>query len=149
MKKLQHDLAINRAAAENSPINILMADTDLNITYVNPASLHSLKTLERFLPCKADEVLGKNVDIFHKDPSHQRRILSNDRNLPKRAIIQIGDQKADLLVTPVYDEGGKYLGPMVTWDVRDAEAGTRSEKLRLPAANRRYQRCTGGHRVPS
>ncbi len=133
LKKLQHDLAINRALAENSPINILMADTDLNITYVNPASLRTLKTLERFLPCKADEVLGKNVDIFHKDPSHQRRILSNDRNLPKRAIIQIGDQKADLLVTPVYDEGGKYLGPMVTWDVV-------TQKLELEARNYDYQR---------
>ena len=131
--KLQHELAINKAMADNSPINILLADTNLNITYVNPASLRTLKTLERFLPCKAEEVLGKNIDVFHKDPSHQRRILSNERNLPKRAIIQIGDQKADLLVTPVFDNAGKYIGPMVTWEVVTA-------KLEMEAKNLDYMR---------
>ncbi len=117
IQKLQHELAITRAMSENSPINIIMADTSLTITYVNPASLKTLKTLEKFLPCRVEEVVGKNIDVFHKDPAYQRRILSNDRNLPKRAIIDIGDQKADLLVSPIYDVSGKYLGPMVTWEV--------------------------------
>lgn len=133
LKKLQQALAINRALAENSPINILLADTDLTITYVNPASLRTLKTLERFLPCKAEDVLGKSVDAFHKDPAHQRRILSDPSNLPKRAIIQVGDQKADLLVTPVFDDNGTYLGPMVTWEIV-------TQKLELEAKNYDYQR---------
>ncbi|QDU30569.1 Methyl-accepting chemotaxis protein I [Anatilimnocola aggregata] len=115
--KLRSDLAINRAMAENSPINILFANKDLVITYANPASIRTLKTLEKYLPIRAEELIGKSVDIFHKVPSHQRRILSSDRNLPHRAIIAIGDQKADLLVSPTYDDKGEYLGPMVTWEV--------------------------------
>lgn len=115
--QLQSDLAINRAMAENSPINILYANKDLVITYANPASIRTLRALERFLPIRAEEVVGKSVDIFHKIPSHQRRILGNDKNLPHRAIINIGDQKADLLVSPTYDDKGEYLGPMVTWEV--------------------------------
>lgn len=130
--KLRQELALNRAMAENSPINILLADTNLFITYVNPASLTTLKTLERFLPFKAEEVLGKSIDVFHKDPSHQRRILSNERNLPKRSVIQIGDQYADLLVSPTYDADGKYMGPLVTWEVV-------TEKLATEDRNYDYQ----------
>ena len=127
VQQLQQALAVNRAMAENSPINILMANTDLQITYVNPASLKTLKTLQQYLPCPAEEIIGQNIDILHKDPAYQRRILANDRNLPHRAVIEIGDQKADLLVSPTYDDNGTYLGPMVTWEVV-------TEKLQLEKA---------------
>ena len=90
--QLQRDLALNRAMSENSPINILMANTDLEITYVNPASVKTLKTLEQFLPCKVEDFVGQCIDILHKDPAYKRNILSDDKNLPHRAIIEIGDQ---------------------------------------------------------
>lgn len=115
--QLQNELSLARAMSENSPINIMMADTDLTITYVNPASLKTLRTLADYLPCKPEEVVGQSVDIFHKDPAEQRRILSNPQNLPVRTNILIGDQTADLLVSAIYDEAGAYLGPMVTWEV--------------------------------
>ncbi len=113
----QSALTLNRAMAENSPINIILADRDLNITYINPASVKTLKTLQQYLPCPVEDILGRSVDIFHKNPEMQRRILSNDRNLPHRATIDVGPKKADLLVSPVYDDDGQYLGPMVTWEV--------------------------------
>jgi methyl-accepting chemotaxis protein len=133
IQKLQQELAINRALSDNSPINILLADVNLVITYANAASLKTLKSLEKFLPCKAEDVVGQSIDIFHRDPSHQRRILGNERNLPRRAIINIGDQKADLLVTPVFDQAGKFIGPMVTWEVV-------TEKLALEAKTLDYVR---------
>ncbi|MBL9163035.1 MAG: PAS domain S-box protein [Planctomycetaceae bacterium] len=117
IEALRADLTINRAMAENSPINILLADRDLKIIYANPASLKTLKTIEKYLPVRAEEVVGQSIDAFHKQPEHQRRILSSDRNLPHRAIIQIGPEKADLLVSPIYDDAGAYLGPMVTWEI--------------------------------
>ena len=127
LQQVKHELAISKAMAENSPINILLANTDLEITYANPASIRTLKTLEKYLPCKAEQIVGQCIDIFHKKPAYQRGILANDKNLPHRAVIEIGDQKADLLVSPTYDETGKYLGPMVTWEVV-------TEKLKLERA---------------
>ncbi|MEQ8787893.1 MAG: methyl-accepting chemotaxis protein [Pirellulaceae bacterium] len=127
IETLRQELAVKRSMADNSPINIILADTDLKITYVNPASVRTLKPLEKFLPCRVEDVLGQSIDIFHKDPAFQRRILAKDSNLPHRAIINIGDQKADLLVSPTYDDNGKYLGPMVTWEVV-------TEKLKLEQA---------------
>jgi methyl-accepting chemotaxis protein len=114
---LQRELAISKSLSDNSPINIILANTDLVITYVNPSSAKTLKTLEHLLPCKVEQIVGKSVDIFHKDPKYQRKILANDRNLPHRAIIELGDDKLDLLVSPTYDSQGTYLGPMVTWEV--------------------------------
>ena len=110
--------------SENSPVNILMANQDLEITYANPSSIKTLKSLEHLLPVRATEIVGQNIDIFHKDPSYQRGILRNDKNLPHNAIIAVGDEKLDLLVTASYDDDGEYLGPMVTWSIV-------TEKLRL------------------
>lgn len=102
---------------ENAPTNVLLADLDLKIIYVNPASLATLRKLEQHLPVKAENVLGSNIDIFHKDPSHQRKILANPRSLPVRANIKIGPEVADLLVTAIYDKDKTYIGPMVTWEL--------------------------------
>jgi len=117
VEQLRKDLTINHALVENAPINILLADLQGVITYVNPASLKTLKTIEKLLPIRAEDVLGSSIDIFHKHPEVQRRLLSSDRNLPHKAIIAIGPERAELLASPVYDSAGKYLGPMVTWSI--------------------------------
>jgi len=117
--RVNHDAEAARLKAmlEQSPTNILMANTDLEITYVNPASLRTLKTIEAHLPVSAEKVIGSSIDIFHKNPAHQRKMLANPKNLPHRANIQIGPEVADLLVSPIYDHEGTYLGPMVTWEL--------------------------------
>jgi methyl-accepting chemotaxis protein len=102
---------------ENAPTNVLVADRDLKITFMNPASLNTLRKLEKFLPVKPENVLGSVIDIFHKNPAYQRKILADDKNLPVRAKINIGTEVADLLVSAIYDQNKRYLGPMVTWEV--------------------------------
>ncbi len=131
LQELREKYTVSRALCENVPINILLADTDLKITYVNPASLRTLKTIEKYLPVRADNVIGQLIDVFHKNPESQRRFLSSDRNLPHKAIIDIGPEKAELLVNAVYDDAGKYLGPMVSWRVV-------TQELLLQEQNRDY-----------
>jgi len=70
---------------QNTPLNIMYADRDLTITYINPKSMETLKRIERYLPIPVSKVLGSSIDIFHKNPSHQRMMLSNPKNLPHRA----------------------------------------------------------------
>lgn len=102
---------------ENAPVNIMFADMDLKIQYLNPASVKTLKKLEHLLPVSADKMMGQNIDIFHKDPSHQRRLLADPKNLPHQANIKVGPETLDLLVSPIYDQNDEYVGPMVTWSV--------------------------------
>lgn len=116
-KRIDAEQARLFSMLENAPTNVMQADRDLKIIYVNPASLATLRKLERHIPVKPEQVLGSNIDIFHKDPGYQRKVLSDPRNLPVRANIQIGPETADLLVTAIYDKDKNYLGPMLTWEL--------------------------------
>ena len=102
---------------ENSPINVLYCDLNFVIQYVNPQSLTTLTTIEKFLPVPANKVLGGSIDLFHKNPAHQRKFLSTDKNLPHRTIIQLGPEKLDLLVSAIYNDKKEYIGAMVTWEI--------------------------------
>src|SRR5208282_2369503 len=64
---------------ENSPLNFIRADTDLIIRYMNPASRATLAKVAHLLPIKVDDIVGSCIDIFHKNPAYQRRILSDRR----------------------------------------------------------------------
>ncbi len=116
LKQEEFAAAKMQAMITNAPINIIMADKDLNITYVNPATIKNLTPLASMLPVPIDKVVGSNVDVFHKDPAHQRRILLDPDNLPHRAVIKLGENSLDLLVSPIYDANQEYVGPMVTWE---------------------------------
>ncbi|MHC4375380.1 MAG: methyl-accepting chemotaxis protein [Planctomycetota bacterium] len=102
---------------ESAPLNIMCADTELNIQYLNPASKKTLKSLEHLLPIRVDKFLGANIGVFHEDPSHQERLLSDPGNLPHNAVISVGEEKLSLLVSAMYGADGEFLGPMVTWEV--------------------------------
>ncbi len=107
----------NASMFDNAPVNIIFADLDLKIQYLNPASIKTLKTIEKLLPVPVEKIVGQSIDIFHKNPSHQRSLLSDPKNLPRSAHIQLGDETLDLLVSAIYDPNRKYMGSMVTWSV--------------------------------
>ncbi|MDD4976445.1 MAG: methyl-accepting chemotaxis protein [Bacteriovorax sp.] len=121
-KKTQSDIGLQRKSmSDKSPINILFATPDGVMTYMNEASLKTLKTLEQYLPDKAANLAGKSIDWFHKNPAHQKRIISDPKNLPYRSTINVGPEKLDLLVTGIFDDAGTYIGPMVTWEIITAK----------------------------
>ncbi len=110
---IQHVISL----LENAPINILYCDLDFNIQYANSKSIETLKTIQEHIPVDPRELIGQSIDIFHKNPQHQRKMLASDKNLPHTAIIQVGPEKLELLVNPVYGEDKKYVGVMVTWQI--------------------------------
>jgi len=130
--RLEQEAQLIKQMVENSPTAVIRANTDLEITYMNAASIKALKGLEQYLPCKADEIVGKCIDIFHKNPTHQRKLLVDPANLPHQAIIEVGPEKLDLLVSAITDDQGNYLGPMLTWEVI-------TEKVRLEQEAQRIQ----------
>ncbi|MBX3395210.1 MAG: PAS domain-containing protein [Phycisphaerae bacterium] len=137
-KKLSEFEAQKMAAMiTNAPINIMLADKDLTITYVNPATVKALEPIKHLLPIPIDKIVGANVDVFHKNPAHQRNILSNPKAFPHRAVISLGEQKLDLLVSAIYNANGDYLGPMVTWENITAKLAMEAEQKRLTEENER------------
>jgi methyl-accepting chemotaxis protein len=118
-RQLQLESEMHRVQSmmENAPVNVMFADREYVVRYMNPASLNTLQRLESYLPMKPAAIVGKSIDAFHKNPAAIRRILENPRNLPHRAQIQVGPEILELLVSAIVDTGGTYIGPMVTWEI--------------------------------
>jgi methyl-accepting chemotaxis protein len=130
-KRLDAEMARVNSMMENLPINVMFADRDLRIQYLNPASTRTLKTLEHHLPIKVDQMLGHSIDIFHKNPAHQRGLLGDAKNLPRQTLIKVGPETLDLLVSPIYDNNHQYVGAMVTWSVVTEKIATERRATEL------------------
>ena len=114
----QFDKSINfEQMTEKSPINIMFATPEGILTYMNSQSKKTLKLLEQYLPDRVENLEGQSIDWFHKNPEHQRKIIADPSNLPQKSIIDVGPEKLDLLVSPILNDKGEYLGPMVTWSI--------------------------------
>lgn len=103
-----------RGMIENAA-SITYADKELNITYANPSAINLLKKIEQYLPVRADQIVGQSIDIFHRNPEHQRKLLGDPKNLPYAGQIRIGPEHFFLTANAVRDSNGKTMGTVVTW----------------------------------
>jgi methyl-accepting chemotaxis protein len=132
--------ALEKAAiVENVPVNVMLANTDCIITYMNPASEKTLRSIESQLPVKVDNIIGKSYDVFHKAPAHQRRLLADPKNLPHTANIVVGKDTLRLAASAVYDSAGKYAGPMVVWEVITDRLASEARQKELQDRERETQ----------
>lgn len=138
------EAAQKSAIVENVPVNIMLADNEGKIVYMNPASRETLKSIEHQLPVKVENIIGGSYDVFHRNPAHQRKLLRDPRNLPHTAEIQVGTDMLRLTASPVYDEKGQYAGPMVAWEVitekKEAERRERENQERERATQEELRR---------
>ncbi len=136
-KELQKSVIYERLAT-NAPVNLMMTDLDLNVTYANRRSIETLKAIEYAMPCKAEEIVGKCIDMFHKNPGRIRKILADPANLPHTATIQIGNDWMKQNVVAVRDEKGRYIGPMLSWELvtRQLETEAKTRRLQKDLADR-------------
>jgi methyl-accepting chemotaxis protein len=103
---------------DQAPFNVLVCDPlEFRINYVNSRTVETLRRLQHLLPVSADKLMGECIDVFHKTPSMQRRLLSDPANLPHRASIKLGDETLDLNVQALRNARGEYLGAMLSWNV--------------------------------
>lgn len=103
--------------SNSSPVNIMFADRDLVVQYMNPSTIKTLKSIEHLLPMPVEKILGQSIDAFHKNPSHQRRLLADPNNLPKNVRFELGPETLDLLASAIFDQQNRHLGTMVTWTI--------------------------------
>ncbi|MDX2022826.1 MAG: methyl-accepting chemotaxis protein [Deltaproteobacteria bacterium] len=126
----ENDVARLQNAVEGVTTAIMMIDRDFVITYVNEATRQLLARRESeirkvFPKFSAATILGSNIDIFHKHPEHQRRMLSDPSVLPHSADIKLGTLTFQIKVSAIKDAAGKYVGNTMEWsdvtEQRDAE----------------------------
>jgi methyl-accepting chemotaxis protein len=134
IREVPLDSKMLQQMVDDMPVNVMVCDLEnFEITYANKQSVDTIRSIENLLPITADQMIGTCIDVFHKDPAHQRRLLKNPRNMPHQTHIQVGPETLDLLVTAVMDDNGNYVGPMVTWSVITEKLATEAETNRLTA----------------
>ncbi|MEL6110839.1 MAG: methyl-accepting chemotaxis protein, partial [Planctomycetota bacterium] len=104
-----------RAMMEHAPA-MVFADREFRLQYMNPVAERVLKSLEEYLPIKVEDMIGQTMDIFHKNPAHQRGILSDPSRLPMTSQISIGPETIDMIISPVHDPDRNHIGTMVTME---------------------------------
>ncbi len=123
-----------RQLVENAPINIVHADHELRISYLNPAARTTFQGLEQHIGARASELVGRPVELLHPRPAEFRAALGNPATLPLRDRIVLGEDTLDLVASAIRGEDGGYLGPMLTFEVVTAKLAAERQ---LEAARQR------------
>ncbi len=108
------------AAFATSAAAMMMIDRDFKVTYVNESTRKLLRdnadAFRKIWPTfDPERVVGSCIDMFHKNPAHQRQLLSDPSRLPYRTDITIGDLKIQLNVSGIFDERRNYIGNVLEW----------------------------------
>ena len=133
----QFSLSI-QATLDNAAVNVMMADNDGVIRYINRAAEQLMRRSEsnmrKVLPhFSADKIVGENFDIFHKNPSHQRNLLAQLKSTYTTQI-GVGDLTMKLSASPIYDQQGARLGTVLEWTDRTGEVAAEQELAQLVRA---------------
>ena len=107
-----------RKATELVSSNIMLADPDYRICYMNDSVKKLLgdaeAEIQESLPTfRVDNLIGRTIDDFHKNPDYQRNMLAKLVDT-HRATITIGTRTFDLVATPI-TSGSKRIGILVEW----------------------------------
>ncbi len=120
IEKQANEMIFKSSALEASSSAVIMVDRDLIVTYANESTFELFRNaadeFRKMWPdFNPDEIIGTCIDRFHKDPSHQRRILADPTNLPFTTDISVGDLKINLNIGAVMDLQGEYVGAVLEW----------------------------------
>lgn len=127
----EHELSRILGALETTTTNVMIADIDRKIIYMNKSVESMLRGAEAdirsVLPhFSVDKIVGSNMDIFHKNPMHQMKLLENLTTTYTSNIV-VGKRHFRLVANPIFNKGGTRLGSVVEWQDRTIEVGVESE----------------------
>ncbi len=123
------------AALGTTSAALMMTDTDFNIHYVNASVVKLMSRRSADFATvdpefDAHNLVGLNMDRFHRVPERVRALMSDPKNLPFHTDITVGEAAVQLHVDAITDDEGAVIGMVLEWiDVTD----TRREQATLSA----------------
>lgn len=120
-----------RGALDGVTANVMVADTKLDIIYLNDQARELMANAEsdfrRELPhFDIRSLIGTNIDSFHRNPAHQRGLLGNLTSTIESEIV-LGGRTLRIIASPMRDPDGKRLGTVVEWTDRTQEVAVERE----------------------
>ncbi len=120
-----------RQALDSVSANVMVTDESLDIIYANNAVLRMMKFAERdfkkeLTQFNADKIIGSNIDIYHRNPEHQRQRLNTAKGSITSSFV-LGGRTLDINVSPVNNESKDLIGFVVEWKDRTSEVAIEQE----------------------
>jgi len=127
-----------RGALDRLDANVMVADNDLNIIFVNPATERMLvraqeafrKDLPKF---DAGKLLGTSLESMTREPTVLRGVIERLTDIVTRQEV-IGGRTMKTFMSPMKDDTGRRLGTVLEWFDRTQEVATESELHEVIAA---------------
>jgi methyl-accepting chemotaxis protein len=138
-RQLLSDSLRIRSALDGTTTVVLIADENFNIVYANESALKLFHqheaAIQKDLPqFRADKIVNGSMDMFHKNPAHQRQMLARMQG-HHRAQIKLGGRVFNLIAGVARDNAGNLAGFTTEWvDVTDEVATQREVERVLTAA---------------
>lgn len=132
-----------RQALDNTTTNVMVANATNDIIYMNVSARQLFSSLEsdlkKALPnFDAESLVGTNIDVFHRDPSHQQNLLAT-LDSTHIADLSIGDRVMKIIATPIVDTSSddqNRLGTVVEWMDLTERLHLENEKEAMQARQR-------------
>jgi len=120
-----------KQALDNVSSSVMVANNNLDIIYMNETVHKTFSNAEADIQTdlpdfRADQLLGANIDQFHKNPAHQRGILAT-LNSTVKSSLEIGGRYMDFVANPVNNNDGERIGIVVEWLDRTHEVKIEKE----------------------
>jgi len=120
-----------RGALDRLDANVMCADNDMKIIFVNPAAERMLsRAQESFradLPgFDAGKIMGASLETLTREPSVLRGVIANLTDIVTRQEV-IGGRTMKTIMSPMKDGTGRRLGTVLEWFDRTQEVATETE----------------------
>jgi len=131
--KQQVDTGIRiKQALDTVNSNVMIADANHDIFYMNAALEKMLRgnetAFKSVLPnFNVNTLIGSNIDAFHKDPSHQRRLLDALKSTYASDNLHIAGKWISITATPVFNAEGERIATVTEWEDRTDQINTEHE----------------------
>jgi len=131
---------------EQMPHAIMMANrTTMKIEYLNQSALHLFATIEQHLPFPAKDILGKSMNMFHKNPHRQQTMMGDKKAFPIRSSFSIGGKQIAFSAVAIDNVEGDWSHIMVCWeDISEQDQLQQSVHHRTDALIARATTCSQG-----
>jgi methyl-accepting chemotaxis protein len=120
-----------KQALDCATVSVMVADAGQNIIYTNPALDAMFRAAEADLRKElsgfsAATLRGASLDIFHKNPSHQRNTLAGLRGTHRDTVVA-GGRTFTMVANPISDPSGERIGTVLEWYDRTQDLAVEKE----------------------
>ena len=120
-----------KIALDNVSTGVMIANSERTVIYANQSVKRILKGAEaairQLLPnFDAEQIVGANIDSFHKNPQHQANLLAS-LTTTYVANLEIGGRHLRMTASPVINDRNERLGAVGEWLDRTDEVLVENE----------------------